>query len=149
MVSERAAERGDGLVLVLGEMLEMGAQAAAIHHEIGAVAGASGARAIAFIGSQSAAYEAGVGSVRAAGASDILLRSFETSDEASPWVVDTVKAGDMLLLKGSRGLRVERVREALVQDVNERAAKKPSSPVLVDQAQTDGKDTGPVAEEKR
>jgi UDP-N-acetylmuramyl pentapeptide synthase len=42
---------------------------------------------------------------------------FETSDQAAPVVVAEVKAGDLVLVKGSRGTRTDIVADALVAEL--------------------------------
>ncbi len=107
-----ATERPEGRrVAVLGEMRELGdftdalhresgRRAAAAHVEILIAVGGSPARALA-----DAAVEAGLN----AGA----VRYFETSDTAAPAVVDLLQAGDVVLVKGSRGTRTDIVADAI------------------------------------
>ena len=50
---------------------------------------------------------------RAAGMSDSAARVFESSEEAAAAAVEFVRPGDLVLVKGSRGVHTERVVEAL------------------------------------
>jgi len=49
---------------------------------------------------------------RAAGAVEV--RHFPDSESAAPFVVSAARPGDLVLVKGSRGMRMERVVEALL-----------------------------------
>lgn len=114
LVAEKAQTENARLVLVLGEMLEMGAQAPALHREIGALAGRCGAQVIAFVGGQNEAYRRGVAEALGdPGTGQVELQSFKDSEDAARWARRAIRAGDLVLLKGSRGVKVEAVREAL------------------------------------
>jgi UDP-N-acetylmuramoyl-tripeptide--D-alanyl-D-alanine ligase len=49
----------------------------------------------------------------AAGLPRSKVHHFSTSDEAAPAVVALVRAGDLVLVKGSRGIRTDRVVDQL------------------------------------
>jgi UDP-N-acetylmuramoyl-tripeptide--D-alanyl-D-alanine ligase len=44
------------------------------------------------------------------------VRYFEKSDEAAPVVVETIRPGDLVLVKGSRGTRTDVVVDRLVAE---------------------------------
>ena len=97
-------------VLVLGDMLELGELSAELHHDLGREAARSGVDAVLLVGSfvraaAAGALEGGLG----AGA----LSHFATTDEAVRGAVDLVREGDVVLVKGSRGMALERVVGAL------------------------------------
>ncbi|HET7827128.1 MAG TPA: UDP-N-acetylmuramoyl-tripeptide--D-alanyl-D-alanine ligase [Anaeromyxobacter sp.] len=92
---------------VLGDMLELGSFEAEAHRSLGAEAAAAGLARLAAFGPRSrAAAEA----ARAAG-----LDAFPTEDIAAlvAWAKDALRPGDVLLVKGSRGMKLERLVEAL------------------------------------
>jgi UDP-N-acetylmuramoyl-tripeptide--D-alanyl-D-alanine ligase len=96
-------------VVVLGDMLELGEIAARAHREAGqAVAGAGVAE---FIGIGPLAREA-VEAAREAG----LGESHHTStfEETMALLLKRLAPGDALLVKGSRGMRMERIVDALI-----------------------------------
>jgi len=96
-------------VYVLGSMLELGQESEAAHRAMGESAGASGADALFFYGSEARpAFDA----ARLAGFRGLVL--FETSfDRLLAALRAYVAPGDLVLLKASRGMALERVAEAL------------------------------------
>ncbi len=95
-------------VAVLGDMLEMGDAAAAGHADVGRLAAACGVDVLACVGPLSAAT--------AAAAKDAGLPAVFhalTTTEAAALVPTLLSDGDLVLLKASRGLRLERVAEAI------------------------------------
>ena len=95
-------------VACIGEMLELGATSAQLHRDAGE---AIGARVDLLLGVGALANEI------AAGASSLppqAKRVFETSVELAANISSLVKSRDAVLVKGSRGVRMERVVEALV-----------------------------------
>ncbi len=110
-----AQRRGAPLALVLGEMRELGALSAAEHAALGDAAAAAGAALLAYVG----------GDARlAAERSEALgapARFFATSDEAALALPALLPPSAVVLVKGSRGVRTERVVTALAAP--ERATK--------------------------
>ncbi len=101
------AAPGRRAVAVLGDMLELGPFEAEAHRAVGAEAARSGVKALASFGPRSrGAAEA----ARAAG-----LEAFHTEeiDALVRWTKATLQPGDVLLVKGSRGMKLERLVEAL------------------------------------
>jgi UDP-N-acetylmuramoyl-tripeptide--D-alanyl-D-alanine ligase len=91
---------------VLGCMLELGGGAAGLHRELGRAARACGVRALAALGEQAHEIAAGFG----AGAEAF---SADQAVEAAAWMRQRLGPGDWCLFKGSRGLAVERVFQAM------------------------------------
>jgi len=100
---------GPGLrpVAVLGDMLELGPLEAEAHRALGAEAARAGVKVLATFGPRTALTAE---AARAAG-----LAAFHTEDPDAlvRWARETVAPGDVLLVKGSRGMRLERLVEAL------------------------------------
>jgi UDP-N-acetylmuramoyl-tripeptide--D-alanyl-D-alanine ligase len=44
------------------------------------------------------------------------VRHYDTSEEAAAWLASEVRPGDLVLVKGSRGIKMERVVRALLGD---------------------------------
>ena len=97
-------------VLVMGDMLELGELSAELHHEIGREAARAGVDAIVLVGTlvraaASGALEGGLGSEA--------VVHFATTEEAARGAAELVRTGDVVLVKGSRGMALERVVDAL------------------------------------
>ena len=97
-------------VAVLGSMGELGAEAPALHREVGAAAAASGAALLILVGPHAADLQAGA---REAGfpADRILL--YATTAEAAAHIAGYALPDDTLLVKGSRFLQLEHLVAAL------------------------------------
>jgi UDP-N-acetylmuramoyl-tripeptide--D-alanyl-D-alanine ligase len=104
--SEREASRR---VAVIGEMRELGEFATALHRESGRRAVASGVDLLVAIGG--AAAEALAEAAVAAGLAEAAVRHFATSDDAAAPVASMLRAGDVVLVKGSRGTRTDVVAD--------------------------------------
>lgn len=97
-------------ILVAGEMLELGPDSDSLHFECGAFAARHGLDLV--IGIQGAAREI-VRAAREAGMPDSQARFFDGPDAAADFVGEAVRAGDLLLIKGSRGVQTEKVVQRL------------------------------------
>ena len=95
-------------IVVAGEMLELGPDEAALHYEAG--------REIARAGVNVLWGVRGLASQMIAGAQEVGLaetRFFETSDEAALALVSELQEGDLVLVKGSRGVATDRIVKAI------------------------------------
>jgi UDP-N-acetylmuramoyl-tripeptide--D-alanyl-D-alanine ligase len=99
---------GGRRALVLGDMLELGATAAAEHRELGKLAAQQAPALLLAVGAQAEAVAAGA---RAAGLSDAAVVTAADADAAAPLLAGWLRPGDQVLLKGSRGVRLERIVE--------------------------------------
>ena len=104
--SEREASRR---VAVIGEMRELGEFATVLHRESGRHAVASGVDLLVAIGGPAA--EALAEAAVAAGLGEAAVRHFATSDDAAAPVAAMLRAGDVVLVKGSRGTRTDVVAD--------------------------------------
>ena len=103
-----AREQVKRRVIIAGEMMELGPDAPAMHREVG--------REIAKLGVDVLWGVRGLGSEIVAGAQEAGLpsaRFFESSDEASAAIIDEVREGDLVLVKGSRSVETDKVVKAL------------------------------------
>jgi UDP-N-acetylmuramoyl-tripeptide--D-alanyl-D-alanine ligase len=96
------------LVVALGDMLELGELAAAAHAD--AVRDVLDARPAAFLAVGPEMSAAARAHDSPASCRPLVARD---SDEAAAHILSLVRAGDVLLIKGSRGLRMERILSAL------------------------------------
>ena len=101
-------------VAVLGEMLELGDHAQRLHAESGRLAAKSGIDLLFAIGGPAARAlaAAAIDGGMPAGA----VTWFATSEEAAPVIADAVSAGDLVLVKGSRGIRTDLVVDRLAAE---------------------------------
>jgi UDP-N-acetylmuramoyl-tripeptide--D-alanyl-D-alanine ligase len=96
-------------VVVLGDMLELGAIAEGAHRDVGRAVAAARARELVGMGRES---RAAVEAARQAG----LVESHHTMtfEDTVAVLLKRLAPGDAILVKGSRGMRMERVVDALI-----------------------------------
>jgi UDP-N-acetylmuramoyl-tripeptide--D-alanyl-D-alanine ligase len=98
------------LLVIAGEMLELGPEEASLHRAAG--------REIAETGVNMLWGVRGLAREITAGANEAGLaetRFFESSEAAAAEILSEVKEGDLVLVKGSRGVATEKVVNALKQ----------------------------------
>lgn len=98
-------------IVVAGEMLELGEQGAQMHQDCGQTLAELGIEKL--IGVRGLAH-ALVNSAQTAGLND--ARFAETPEAAAELVLNDCRAGDLVLVKGSRGVRTEKVVQRLKQE---------------------------------
>ncbi|MDB4961519.1 MAG: UDP-N-acetylmuramyl-tripeptide synthetase [Myxococcales bacterium] len=103
------AERAHGhqAIAIVGDMLELGTHSPAAHRDVGALARELGLGVIA-LGDQATEVVSSF-----AGATDLAAEIAETPAAAASRVLERSSAGDWILLKASRGMKLERVLDAL------------------------------------
>jgi UDP-N-acetylmuramoyl-tripeptide--D-alanyl-D-alanine ligase len=99
-------------ILAAGEMRELGATSGELHREAGAIAAKSG-KIDWIIGVAGDAAQIIEGAA-AAGFNRANTRFFASSEEAGVFVQRFFQPGDLLLVKGSRGVKMERIVDALI-----------------------------------
>jgi UDP-N-acetylmuramoyl-tripeptide--D-alanyl-D-alanine ligase len=104
-----ARRHGRKLIVVLGDMLELGAISDEAHREVGRQVAALPADALIGVGR---AMQGAVEAARAAGLAD--ARHLTTFEDTVAHLLKRLGRGDLVLVKGSRGMRMERVVDALV-----------------------------------
>ncbi|TDA70476.1 MAG: UDP-N-acetylmuramoyl-tripeptide--D-alanyl-D-alanine ligase [Clostridia bacterium] len=97
-------------IAVLGDMLELGPYAETAHRETGKKAAEIGADLLIGVGQMAAYLVAGA---RQAGLSAEAARAFGDREEAAGWLAPRLAAGDVVLVKGSRGMEMEKLVEQL------------------------------------
>ncbi len=109
-----AAARGyQRRILATGEMRELGECSAELHRECGRAAGRK--RLDWIFGVQGHAADFLEGAVEAGHPRD-RTQYFENSEEAAKFLEGFLAQGDLLLVKGSRGVRMEKILEAVGQN---------------------------------
>lgn len=100
-------------VAVLGDMLELGVHEAHFHREAGRQAAAAGWDVLVTIGERSRAMVEGA---LEAGMSEDRIYSFADSEEAAEKIWSIIREGDLILVKGSRGIKTERILERFKEE---------------------------------
>jgi UDP-N-acetylmuramoyl-tripeptide--D-alanyl-D-alanine ligase len=95
-------------IVIAGEMLELGPDEAALHREAGREIGRAGVNVV--WGVQGLGAEIVAGAVEAG---ITHARFFETSDEAAAALIAEVSEGDLVLVKGSRGVATDKIVAAV------------------------------------
>lgn len=124
-----AREGRKRLLVIAGEMLELGPDEASLHRAAG--------REIAETGVNLLWGVRGLANEITAGAQEAGLaetRFFNSSEEAAVEVVNEVREGDLILVKGSRGVATDKVIDALKQrfplageDISSKDAQRPEN----------------------
>lgn len=104
-----ASMNGGRKIAVLGDMLELGDYAVAAHREIGKLAAELGVSALVTVGELGREIAVGAREAGFLGG----IEEFDTSEAAGSVVRGKVQVGDVVLVKGSRGMKMENVVEAL------------------------------------
>jgi len=97
-------------ILAAGEMLELGPESPRLHREAGHQAASQKVDWV--LGVQGHAAELVQGAVKE-GVPSERARFFATSSDAAAFLSELLQPGDLVLVKGSRGVKMERIVEAL------------------------------------
>jgi UDP-N-acetylmuramoyl-tripeptide--D-alanyl-D-alanine ligase len=109
MVSALMAVPADRHIVIAGEMLELGPEAAGLHAACGVRMAESGVDVV--VGVRGSAEQL-VGAARGGGVEAIFL---EDAEKAGEWILANVRAGDAVLLKASRGVRLEKALDVIAK----------------------------------
>lgn len=96
-------------ILVLADVLELGEVSRECHYEVGISLAMKQLDAVICVGTEAKAICEGIKDNTSA----ILTRHFENKEQAIVFLKEYVKEGDGILVKGSRGMHMEEVVEAL------------------------------------
>jgi UDP-N-acetylmuramoyl-tripeptide--D-alanyl-D-alanine ligase len=107
MVDALLAMPAERHVVIAGEMLELGPETGALHAACGKRMAERGISLVIGVRGAAAAI------VEAARAGGVEAVFYETPEEAGAWMLEQVMPGDAVLLKGSRGVRLERALAGL------------------------------------
>jgi UDP-N-acetylmuramoyl-tripeptide--D-alanyl-D-alanine ligase len=108
------AKRAGRLIVVLGDMLGLGKNAPQCHREVGAAAAQYKVDKLFVFGEHSADI---VGGASQEGMNSENIDSYADIDKLKKDVFDFVSAGDVILIKGSRGVQMERVTDYLKDEI--------------------------------
>jgi UDP-N-acetylmuramoyl-tripeptide--D-alanyl-D-alanine ligase len=107
MIRTLAARPAGRRILVAGEMLELGEQGPALHSACGRAAAEAGLDLVAGVQGNAEHLAAAACS---GGVASLFLHDAEA---AGRWLTQTMQPGDVVLVKGSRGVHLERAIEAV------------------------------------
>lgn len=96
-------------IVLAGEMLELGEHSVQLHAGSGAAVAACG---IDLLGGVRGAAAELLRGAREAGMAESATVFLEDSDAAGHWLVENIRPGDVVVVKGSRGVRMEKAVEA-------------------------------------
>jgi UDP-N-acetylmuramoyl-tripeptide--D-alanyl-D-alanine ligase len=105
MIRSLAGRIAERRILVAGEMLELGEQGIALHAACGRAAAEAGLDLV--VGVQGNAVHL----AQAACASGVASLFLSSAEDAGRWLAHMLEPGDVVLVKGSRGVRLERAIE--------------------------------------
>jgi UDP-N-acetylmuramoyl-tripeptide--D-alanyl-D-alanine ligase len=94
---------------VVGDMLELGSAEVAHHRDAGVHAAAAGMELLVGVGTLAR------GLLEAARERGVQTEWFADAAAAAPWCLEALRDDDVVLVKGSRGVRLERVVSALLE----------------------------------
>ena len=99
-------------IAVLGDMLELGKESGNLHKQIGAMVPEMNFDMLIAVGNEAKKYVEGA---KSRGMKNVF--HFDTVDDAVTCLSQSVAEGDVVLVKGSRGMHMERVVDALLHMV--------------------------------
>jgi UDP-N-acetylmuramoyl-tripeptide--D-alanyl-D-alanine ligase len=101
-------------IAILGDMLELGKHTTDAHKEIGKLA-AQNAELLVVVGQRAQAIKEGALEV---GMDPEKITQFVNSNEAGEYAKTMIKKNDLILVKGSQGMRMERIVAEILEDKN-------------------------------
>jgi UDP-N-acetylmuramoyl-tripeptide--D-alanyl-D-alanine ligase len=107
MIDALAGMKARRHILVAGEMLELGEASEALHRECGRHAAEKKMDVVIGVSGMAKALS------EEAGASGVQNKFVDTAEAAGEWLTRELRPGDAVLLKASRGVKLERALEAL------------------------------------
>jgi UDP-N-acetylmuramoyl-tripeptide--D-alanyl-D-alanine ligase len=111
MIRTLASRPASRRILIAGEMLELGEHGPSLHTECGKAAAESGIDLVVGVRGNA---EHLASSACAGGVAALFLPDAQAAGE---WLTRNLKAGDVVLVKGSRGVQLERAIEILKKDI--------------------------------
>ncbi len=110
MVAALIGAEAERRVVVAGEMLELGSEGPELHASCGRTMAMAGVDIV--LGVRGLAKQL----VEAARESGAMAEFVETPEEAGTWMRSNLREGDVVLLKASRGVRLERALDVLMNE---------------------------------
>jgi UDP-N-acetylmuramoyl-tripeptide--D-alanyl-D-alanine ligase len=104
------ADRGDRIIVGLGEMMELGDSAAPAHQEAGRMVAEIGARYFLIMGEHANEMVKGAGE---SGLHRSKVEVVKSHNEMVRRIREEMRQGDLIFLKGSREMSLEKVADGL------------------------------------
>jgi UDP-N-acetylmuramoyl-tripeptide--D-alanyl-D-alanine ligase len=104
-ITERQSTEPVRRILVAGEMLELGPEGPRLHRSCGREIAEAGVDLL--IGVRGLAIDLVEGAIDEGGMARDRTRFFENATDAAEWLLGQIQPGDLILVKGSRGVRLE------------------------------------------
>lgn len=104
---------GKKRIAALGDMLELGPLAESSHQDLGRAVAESGIDMLVVCGTLA---HVTAGAAKAAGMPEDRIFTFAKSPEAGLFIQDRLKQGDVVLIKGSQGSRMEKITKELMAE---------------------------------
>ncbi|NIK75870.1 UDP-N-acetylmuramoyl-tripeptide--D-alanyl-D-alanine ligase [Paenibacillus castaneae] len=99
--------------IVLADMLELGSEEQELHFQVGAYISPSKADAVLTFGPLSQQTFEGARSRFIGSAAEEMIQHFEDKEKLAAWLRSKLEPSDIVLIKGSRGMRMEQIVQAL------------------------------------
>lgn len=109
-------------IVVFGEMLELGEQSEALHRALGAEVAESGIDLLVTVGERAAVIAEGA---EASGLPALAITRAEDLGDALERLVETVDSGDLVLVKASRSVGLDRLVDRLARKLGESYEAEP------------------------
>ncbi len=103
---------GSRSIAVLGDMFEMGDMSKDLHYSVGEFIKNKKVNYIITVGQDSGMISQAVAD---SGNGEIKLRHFESNKEALKYILGIVMPGDYILIKGSRGMKMEEIADGIMK----------------------------------
>jgi UDP-N-acetylmuramoyl-tripeptide--D-alanyl-D-alanine ligase len=107
-------------VVVVGDMRELGASSLAKHQQLGRQVAAAGVDVLMAVGE----YADVVAEIARQSRADIEVATAATADDAAEALSETIRSGDVIMVKGSRALGLEALVEAIRSAVGKTPARR-------------------------
>ena len=112
LITLKEIRGGKRKIAVLGDMLELGRFSVDSHKTVGGLT-ATAADILITVGVRARAIAEGA---RASGMADVNIREYDDAMQASADLSSMLQKGDTVLVKGSQGIRLEKLVESLMDD---------------------------------
>jgi UDP-N-acetylmuramoyl-tripeptide--D-alanyl-D-alanine ligase len=117
-LQELPINEGNKKFACLGDMLELGAESDSLHADIGSLAASSGIDILVCVGERSASI---IKAAALGGMAEDHIFHFAGAAEAGKFVQDRIRRGDIILIKGSQSIRLERAVEEIMAEPDRKA----------------------------